>query len=38
MFEKDEGCIKFLADETVKSKLASAKKLSEVSSKGEGVS
>ncbi|KAJ7368249.1 class I glutamine amidotransferase-like protein [Mycena albidolilacea] len=33
MFEKDEGCIKFLADETVKSKLASAKKLSEVSSK-----
>ncbi|KAF8212716.1 class I glutamine amidotransferase-like protein [Mycena galopus ATCC 62051] len=33
MFEADAECIKFLADETVKSKLASAKKLSEVSSK-----
>ncbi|KAF7352839.1 putative chaperone protein HSP31 [Mycena venus] len=35
MFESDPECTKFLADETVKSKLASAKKLSEVSSKGE---
>ncbi|KAJ6520943.1 ThiJ/PfpI [Mycena capillaripes] len=33
MFESDEECTKFLADETVKSKLASAKPLSEVSSK-----
>jgi hypothetical protein len=33
MFAKDEGCIKFLADETVKGKLASAKKLSDVSAK-----
>ncbi|KAF7351267.1 Glutathione-independent glyoxalase HSP31 [Mycena sanguinolenta] len=29
LFESDPECIKFLADETVKSKLASAKKLSE---------
>ncbi|KAJ6487872.1 ThiJ/PfpI [Mycena sanguinolenta] len=33
LFESDPGCVKFLADETVKSKLASAKKLSEVNSK-----
>ncbi|KAF8216151.1 ThiJ/PfpI [Mycena galopus ATCC 62051] len=33
-FASDAECIKFLADETVKSKLAEAKKLSEVSSKG----
>ncbi|KAF8195955.1 ThiJ/PfpI [Mycena galopus ATCC 62051] len=32
-FESDAECVKFLADETVKSKLASTKKLSEVSSK-----
>ncbi|KAJ6599119.1 class I glutamine amidotransferase-like protein, partial [Mycena vulgaris] len=33
MFAEDEECIKFLADETVKSKLATAKKLSDVSAK-----
>ncbi|KAF7351275.1 ThiJ/PfpI [Mycena sanguinolenta] len=33
LFESDPECIKFLADETVKSKLASAKKLSEINSK-----
>ncbi|KAJ7496865.1 ThiJ/PfpI [Mycena latifolia] len=33
LFASDEGCIKFLADETVKSKLASAKSLSAVSAK-----
>ncbi|KAJ6515946.1 ThiJ/PfpI [Mycena sanguinolenta] len=33
MFESDPECVKFLADETVKSKLASAKKLSEVNAK-----
>ncbi|KAJ6487868.1 ThiJ/PfpI [Mycena sanguinolenta] len=33
MFENDAESVKFLADETVKSKLASAKKLSEVNSK-----
>lgn len=33
MFASDAECTKFLADETVKSKLASAKKLSEVNSK-----
>ncbi|KAF7355265.1 ThiJ/PfpI [Mycena sanguinolenta] len=35
MFESDPECVKFLADETVKSKLASAKKLSEVNAKAE---
>ncbi|KAJ7937104.1 ThiJ/PfpI [Mycena leptocephala] len=33
MFASDAECTKFLADETVKGKLASAKKLSEVNSK-----
>ncbi|KAJ6500939.1 class I glutamine amidotransferase-like protein [Mycena sanguinolenta] len=33
LFESDAESVKFLADETVKSKLASAKKLSEVNSK-----
>ncbi|KAJ7507742.1 ThiJ/PfpI [Mycena galericulata] len=32
MFAEDAECVKFLADETVKSKLANAKKLSEISS------
>src|ERR1700761_2840172 len=32
-FKSDEECIKFLADETVKSKLATAKKISAVSAK-----
>ncbi|KAJ6451322.1 ThiJ/PfpI [Mycena sanguinolenta] len=33
MFESDPECVKFLADETVKRKLAAAKKLSEVNAK-----
>ncbi|KAJ7810801.1 class I glutamine amidotransferase-like protein [Mycena olivaceomarginata] len=33
MYEKDQESVKFLADETVKAKLANAKKLSEVSAK-----
>ncbi|KAJ7095332.1 ThiJ/PfpI [Mycena belliarum] len=33
MFASDEECTKFLADETVKSKFAAAKKLSDVSAK-----
>lgn len=32
-FENDQDCVKFLADETAKTKLASAKKLSAVSAK-----
>jgi hypothetical protein len=33
MYASDQDCIKFLADETVKTKLASAKKLSAVNAK-----
>jgi len=33
MFAKDEGSVKFLKDETAVSKLANAKKLSEVQAK-----